>query len=101
MEQMLSILLTIFTILLLIVTWNALVILKELNNRIKKASETLEDMKLSMKTTDEQIGLARNEVAGFTKELTPFFHGGRELIDDILKSKRESESGKMEEPAGS
>ena len=73
MEQILSILLTIFTMLLLILIWNVTVILKELNNRIKKASEVLEDMKLSMKTTDEKIELARNKVTEFAKELTPFF----------------------------
>ena len=51
----------------------------------------LEDIKNQMEGAEKKIELLHTKVNNFTQELGPFFAGGRELIDDILKNKREAE----------
>ena len=53
-------------------------------------------MNQRMNDTETQFRELREEVKDFTQDLSPFFAGGRELIEDILKNKRAAEEAQVQ-----
>ena len=92
MELFLNILLVILVLLLLVSLWKAVGILDQLNSNIKRALKDIDQIKSCTTSASEKIGNLQDGVNDFAKELGPFFAGGRELIDDILRNKREAEA---------
>ena len=70
--------------LLLFTLWKSARIMGEMNQRIND--------------TETQFNELREEVKDFTQDLSPFFAGGWELIEDILKSKRAADEARMQTP---
>ena len=92
MELFLNILLVILVLLLLVSLWKAVSILDQLNSNIKRALTDIDQIKTYTSNASEKIGNLQDGANDFAKELGPFFAGGRELIDDILRNKREAEA---------
>ena len=97
MELILNILLVALVFLLLFSLWKAIGILDQLNstientiNGIDEIKQTLDEIKKSTASASGKIEVLQQGVDDFSEELGPFFSGGRELIDDILRNKRES-----------
>ena len=99
MVLILNILLMALVLLLLVSLWKALGILMELNRKMKKMVDSLEDMKLQLEGAEKKIEILHAGANNFVQELSPFFAGGRELIDDILKNKREAEAAQEQAQA--
>ena len=99
MVLILNILLMALVLLLLVSLWKALGILMELNRKMKKLVDSLEDMKLQLEGAEKKIEILHAGANNFAQELSPFFAGGRELIDDILKNKREAEAAQEQAQA--
>ena len=51
-----------------------------------------------MQIVETRFEEIQGKLKNFTEDIGPFFSGGRELIDDIIKSKREAETAKEENP---
>tara|TARA_B100000959_G_scaffold228000_1_gene243144 strand:+ start:1339 stop:1644 length:306 start_codon:yes stop_codon:yes gene_type:complete len=98
MEIFVNILFVILLLLLLVSLWKAVGILMELNSKMKNVVDTIEDIKLRLEGAVKKIETLQGEASNFTRELSPFFTGGRELIDDILKNKREAEAAQKQVP---
>ena len=77
------VLIMIIGVLLLFTLWKSARIMGEMNQR--------------MNDTETQFRELREEVKDFTQDLSPFFAGGRELIEDILKSKRAAEEAQAQD----
>ena len=69
--------------LLLFTLWKSARIMGEMNQRMNDAQTQFREL--------------REEVKDFTQDLSPFFAGGRELIEDILKSKRAAEEAQAQD----
>jgi len=77
------VLIVIIVALLLFTLWKSARIMGEMNQR--------------MNDTEMQFRELREEVKDFTGDLSPFFAGGRELNEDILKSKRAAEEAQAQD----
>ena len=62
-----------------------------------KSARIMGEMNQRMNNTETQFNELREEVKDFTQDLSPFFAGGRELIEDILKSKRAAEEAQAQD----
>ena len=62
-----------------------------------KSARIMGEMNQRMNDTETQFNELREEVKDFTQDLSPFFAGGRELIEDILKSKRAAEEAQAQD----
>ena len=69
--------------LLLFTLWKSARIMGEMNQRMNDAQTQFREL--------------REEVKDFTQDLSPFFAGGRELIENILKSKRAAEEAQAQD----
>ena len=56
------------------------------------------EMNQRMNDTETQFSELREEVKDFTRNLNPFFAGGQELVEDILKSKRAADEARTQTP---
>ncbi len=90
--------------LLLFTLWKSARIMGEMNQRMndaqtqfKEAVRIMGEMNQRMNDTETQFRELREEVKDFAGGLTPFFAGGRELIEDILKSKRAAEEAQAQD----
>ena len=62
-----------------------------------KSARIMGEMNQRMNDAQTQFRKLREEVKDFTQDLSPFFAGGRELIEDILKSKRAAEEAQAQD----
>ena len=62
-----------------------------------KSARIMGEMNERMNDTEMQFRELREEVKDFTQDLSPFFAGGRELIEDIPKSKRAAEGAQAQD----
>ena len=63
-----------------------------------KVVRILNELNIRMQIVETRFEEIQGELKNFTEDIGPFFTGGRELIDDIIKSKRVAESAKEENP---
>ena len=80
-------------------------ILNELNirmqiveTRFEEIQDVLSQLNVKTQTAETKFEEIQGKLKNFTEDIGPFFSGGRELIDDIIKSKREAETAKEENP---
>jgi hypothetical protein len=70
--------------------------MNDAQTQFKEAVRIMGEMNQRMDDTETQFGKLREEVKDFTQDLSPFFAGGRELIEDILKNKRAAEEAQVQ-----
>ena len=70
--------------LIMLTLWKVAGIMGEMSNRMKDA--------------ETQIKELHAEANAFAQKLNPFFTGGQELIEDILKSKRAADEARTQTP---
>ena len=99
-----NVLIMIIGALLLFTLWKIAKIIGKINQKMneaqtqfKEAVRIMGEMNERMNNTEMQFRELREEVKGFTQNLSPFFAGGRELIEDILKSKRAVEEAQAQD----
>jgi|TARA_B100001964_G_C14029513_1_gene507628 uncharacterized membrane-anchored protein YhcB (DUF1043 family) len=97
------VLIVIIGALLLFTLWKSARIMGGINQQMndaqtqfKEAVRIMGEMNQRMDDTETQFGKLREEVKDFTQDLSPFFAGGRELIEDILKNKRAAEEAQVQ-----
>ena len=98
------VLIVIIGALLLFTLWKSARIMGGINQQMndaqtqfKEAVRIMGEMNQRMNDTETQFGKLRAEVKDFTQNLSPFFAGGRELIEDILKNKRAAEEAQAQD----
>jgi uncharacterized membrane-anchored protein YhcB (DUF1043 family) len=98
------VLIVIIGALLLFSLWKSARIMEEMNQRMndaqtqfKEAVRIMGEMNQRMNNTETQFNELREEVKDFTRDLSPFFAGGQELIEDILKNKRAAEEAQAQD----
>ncbi len=62
-----------------------------------KSARIMEEMNQRMNDAQTQFNELREKVKDFTQDLSPFFAGGRELIEYILKNKRAAEEAQAQD----
>lgn len=57
---------------------------------VVKVIRILNQLNIKMQIAETKFEEIQGKLKDFTEDIGPFFSGGRELIDDIMKSKREA-----------